>query len=60
MQNLLEAEKRVRDAIRARSDLTQDDAQRIAGDVAAQVYHYLVAVAQYERAVLEASKTTRA
>jgi hypothetical protein len=65
MQNLIGVEKRVRDTIRARADeLMGSDgkelAQRIAGDVAAQVYHYLVAVAQYELAVITASRKAKA
>lgn len=61
MANLINAERRLRESIRAVCDgLEREDAKRqadqLAGDVAAQVYHYLVAVAHSELAVLRASK----
>lgn len=62
MQNLVGVEKRVKDAIRARaSEMMGRDGQQqadiIAGDVAAQVYHYLVAVAHSELAMIRAART---
>lgn len=65
MHQLINAEQRVRAAIRARADemMSQDGkkhADQIAGDVAAQVYHYLVAVAHSELAMLRASRLSKA
>ena len=62
MQNLVGVEKRVTDARRARaSEMMGRDGQQqadiIAGDVAAQVYHYLVAVAHSELAMIRAART---
>ena len=62
MQNLVGVEKRVKDAIRARASemMGRDGKQQadiIAGDVAAQVYHYLVAVAHSELAMIRAART---
>lgn len=59
MQQVINAEKTVRDLIRARTKgLTGQEARReaeiIAGDVAAQVYHYLTAVAHAELCVQRA------
>jgi hypothetical protein len=58
MQHLLEAETRVREAVRKLASETKTDARQqadmIAGDVAAQVYHYLLAVAHYELCVTRA------
>ena len=65
MQPLINAESKVRSAIRARADeMMRADAKEqvdmIAGDVAAQVYHYLLAVAHSELAVIRAKRTSAA
>lgn len=52
MQNLNDVENRVREAVRNMEIHPAEDptqaAEVIAGDVAAQVYHYLIAVAHHE------------
>ena len=60
MRNLVEAEGRVRKLVR---DMLQDphqdprkQAEMIAGDVAAQCYHYLIAVAHAEVAIQRAAQ----
>lgn len=59
MQNLIEAESRVRKLVRKMLDDGCHDerkqAELIAGDVAAQVYHYLIAVAHTELAIQQAA-----
>lgn len=58
MQNIIEAETRVRQLVR-KLDPAKDrrQAELIAGDVAAQVYHYLIAVAHAELAIRHAATT---
>lgn len=58
MQNIIEAEFRVRQLVR-QLDPAKDrrQAELIAGDVAAQVYHYLIAVAHAELAIRHAATT---
>lgn len=60
MRNLIEAEGRVRKLVR---EMMQDphydpkkQAELIAGDVAAQCYHYLIAVAHSELAIQKAAQ----
>lgn len=59
MQNLVEAEGRVRKMVRKMlEDGVHDErkqADLIAGDVAAQCYHYLIAVAHAELAIQQAA-----
>ena len=59
MQNLVEAEGRVRRLVRAMIEEGVHDerkqAELIAGDVAAQCYHYLIAVAHAELAIQNAA-----
>lgn len=55
MSDVLKAEQRVRDLIRSVPNPSDDMAQRLAGDVAAQVYHYLAAVAKSEAAIRRAA-----
>lgn len=61
MQNLVEAEGRVRKLVRQMVEEGLHDEKRqaelIAGDVAAQVYHYLIAVAHAELAIRHAALT---
>ncbi len=58
MQNIVEAETRVRQLVRKLAHEPLPDARQraeiIAGDVAAQVYHYLTAVAHAELAIRQA------
>lgn len=59
MSNPMTAEKHVRESIRATCQgLNREDAKQqadlIAGDMAAQIYHYLIAVAHSELAMLGA------
>lgn len=59
MQNLVEAEGRVRKMVRKMLEDGAHDERRqadlIAGDVAAQCYHYLIAVAHAELAIRQAA-----
>ena len=59
MQNLIEAEARVRQLVRRMMQDPPPDyktqADAIAGDIAAQCYHYLTAVAHAELAIQKAS-----
>lgn len=59
MQNLIEAEGRVRKMVRKMLEEGVHDerkqAELIAGDVAAQCYHYLIAVAHAELAIRHAA-----
>lgn len=61
MQNIVEAETKVRQMVRKLVDHKDPDSRKqaelIAGDVAAQVYHYLTAVAHAELAIRSAQKT---
>lgn len=61
MQNLIEAEGRVRKMVRTMLQEGAHDerkqAELIAGDVAAQCYHYLIAVAHAELAIRQAAST---
>lgn len=60
MQNLIEAEGRVRRLVRQMVEEGLHDERRqaelIAGDVAAQCYHYLIAVAHAELAIQHAKQ----
>lgn len=59
MQNLIEAESRVKKMVRKMMDEGAHDEKRqaelIAGDMAAQCYHYLIAVAHAELAIRQAA-----
>lgn len=55
MQDLNEAEDRVRVYVMD-YDPTPEEAERFAGDMAAQCYHYLIALAHAELAIKKATR----
>lgn len=60
MRNLIDAENRVRKMVREMLEDPHHDhkkqAELIAGDIAAQCYHYLIAVAHSELAIRKAAQ----
>jgi hypothetical protein len=55
MQDLQEAEDRLKVYL-MENEVTKEEAERYAGDMAAQCYHYLIALAHAELAISKANR----